>query len=99
VYHEHEHRLTPRQPYTEVFELERNQFFTGERFPVLGTGQTVDITPFGMGIKTEIPLQPKETIRVYLPVQTVNFALPVFSEVRWVKAQNNYYQVGLQFLR
>jgi hypothetical protein len=53
----------------------------------------------GLCIKTEAPLQLKETVRVYLPVQAVDIPLPVFSEVKWVKPQNNYYQVGLQFVR
>jgi hypothetical protein len=99
VYPEDEHRLTPRQPYDQVFKLERNQFVTGEKAPVFGIGQTLDISPLGLGIKTESPLQPKEMIRVYLSVQAVDIPLPVFSEVRWVEACNNYYRAGLQFVR
>jgi PilZ domain-containing protein len=99
VYPEDEHRLTPRQPFEQVVQLERNRFFTGENAPVRGIGQGIDICPLGLCVKTEAPLQPKETVRVYLPVQAVDIPLPVFSEVRWVKAENNYYRAGLQFVR
>jgi hypothetical protein len=79
--------------------LERTRFITGENAPVYEIGYVQDISPLGMGIKTDSPLQPKEMVRVYLPVQAVDIPLPVFSEVRWVKANNQYYRAGLQFER
>jgi hypothetical protein len=97
MYPEDEKRLTPRQPFDLVVRLERNRFFTGEKAPVYEIGQVLDISLLGMGIRTDSPLQPKERVRVYMPVQAVDLPLPVFSEVRWVKAQNNYNQAGLQF--
>ena len=99
MYPEDEHRLTPRQPYDQTLKLERNRFFTGENTPVHEIGQGIDICPLGLCVKTEAPLQPKETVRVYLPVRAVDIPLPVFSEVRWVKEENNYYRAGLQFVR
>jgi hypothetical protein len=99
VYPEDEHRLIPRQPFEQVVQLERNRFFTGENAPVQEIGQAIDISPLGLCVKTETPLQPKEMVRVYLPVQAVDIPLPVFSEVRWVKPHNQYYRAGLQFVR
>jgi hypothetical protein len=99
VYPEDENRLTPRQPYDQVLSLERNHFFTGDNTTLFQIGQTIDISSQGMGIQTETPLQPKETIRIYLPVQAVEIPLPVFSEVRWVKTHNQKYRAGLQFMR
>jgi hypothetical protein len=99
VYAENEQRLTPRQTFDQVVRLERNRFVTGENAPVYEIGHVLDISPLGMGIKTDSPLQPKEIVRVYLPVQAVDIPLPVFSEVRWVKANNQYFRAGLQFQR
>jgi hypothetical protein len=96
---ENEKRLTPRQTFDQVVRLERNRFVTGESAPVFEIGQVLDISALGMGIKTDSPLQHKEIIRVYMPVQAVDLPLPVFSEVRWVKANNQYYRAGLQFQR
>jgi hypothetical protein len=96
---ESENRLTPRQPFEHTIQLERSRLSTGENTPVYEIGQTIDICPRGLCIKTEAPLQPRETLRIYLPVQAVDLPLPVFSEVRWVIAHNNYYRVGLQFIR
>jgi hypothetical protein len=99
VRQEEEQRLVPRRIFDQTVQLERNQFYTGEKSPTLEIGQTLDISTMGLGIKTETPLQPKEMVRVYLPVQTVDIPLPVFSEVRWVELKKNYYRVGLQFVR
>ena len=96
---EDDHRLAPRKVFDQTIQLERNRLFTGENSAIFEIGQTIDISPLGIGIKTEVPLQPKEMVRVYLPVQAVDIPLPVFSEVRWVKADNNYYRAGLQFMR
>jgi len=96
---EEENRLAPRKVFDLTVQLERNRLFTGENSAIFEIGQTIDISPLGIGIKTEVPLQPKEMVRVYLPVQAVDIPLPVFSEVRWVKADNNYYRAGLQFMR
>ena len=96
---EEEKRLVPRQLFDQTFQLERSRLFTGENSPVFEIGQVLDISPLGIGIKTETPLQQREMIRVYLPVQSVDIPLPVFSEVRWVKAHNQHYRVGLQFVR
>jgi hypothetical protein len=96
---ETENRLTPRQPFEYTVQLERSKLFTGEHAPVHEISQAIDISSMGIGIKTEAPLRPMETLRVYLPVQTVDLPLPVFSEVRWVIAHNNYYRAGLQFVR
>ncbi len=94
-----EQRLTPRQPLEQTVRLERNRFFAGEGGPVQEIGQVLDISPLGIGVKTDSPLEPREIVRVYLPVQAVDIPLPVFSEVRWVKADNHYYRAGLQFMR
>lgn len=96
---EEEHRLVPRQHFDQTFQLERSRLFTGETSPVFEIGQVLDISPLGLGIKTETPLQVREMVRVYLPVQAVDIPLPVFSEVKWVKADHSYYRAGLQFVR
>jgi hypothetical protein len=94
-----EHRLTPRQAFEQTVQLERTQFFSGEKTPIFKIGQVGDISPLGLGIRTYARLQPREMVRVYLPVQAVDIPLPIFSEVRWVKYVNNYYRAGLQFVR
>jgi hypothetical protein len=96
---EDEKRLTPRQTFDQTVRLERNRFITGENAPIYEIGHVLDISPLGMGIKTDSPLQPNEMVRVYLPVQAVDLPLPVFSEVRWVKTQNSYFRAGLKFER
>ena len=96
---EDDHRLAPRKVFDQTIQLERNRLFTGENSAIFEIGQTIDISPLGIGIKTEVPLQPKEMVRVYLPAQAVDIPLPVFSEVKWVKSYNQHYRVGLQFMR
>jgi hypothetical protein len=96
---ETDNRLTPRQPFEHTVQLERSRLSTGENTPVYEIGQTIDIGPRGLCIKTEAPLQLMETVRVYLPVQAVGLPLPVYSEVRWVIAHNSYYRAGLRFVR
>jgi hypothetical protein len=99
VYPEDENRLTPRQPYDQIFKLERSLFFPGEGAPVFEIGQVLDISPLGMGIKTDLPLEPKEMVRVSLPFPVVGIPLPVYYEVRWVTGHNQQYRAGLQFIR
>jgi hypothetical protein len=96
---ETDHRLTPRQPFEQTVQFERSLLFTGETIPSFEIGQALDICPGGLCLKTEAPLQPRETLRIYLPVQAVDIPLPVFSEVCWVTSHSNFYRVGLQFLR
>jgi hypothetical protein len=92
-----EQRLALRRSFEQNIQLERNQFYTGEHSPVLESGLGVDISSLGLGITTQTPLQPKETVRVYFPVEDMGFTLPVFSEVRWVEAQDHHYRAGLKF--
>jgi hypothetical protein len=99
VHPDDDHRLTPRQSFNQTVQVERNRFFTGENAPIYEIGQVVDISPLGLGIKTETPLQPREMVRVYLSVQAVDIPLPVFSEVQWVKSDNQHYRAGLKFMR
>lgn len=99
LHEDEEKRLTPRRLFEQVVRLEWNRIFAGNDGPVHEIGQVVDISPLGMGVKTDSPLQPREMVRVYLPIQDVEIPLPVFSEVRWVESSNNYFRVGLQFLR
>jgi len=94
-----EQRSASRQSFEKDIQLERNQFYARENSLVVRSGQGVDISGLGMGIITKFPLSPRETIRVYLPVDDMGFTLPVFSEVRWITVQNNNYRAGLQFLR
>ena len=96
---EEENRLVPRQSFDQTVQLERSRFFTGENTPIFEIGQALDISPLGLGIKTETPLQAREMVRIYLTVQAVDIPLPVFSEVKWVKAHNQHYRAGLQFVR
>lgn len=96
---EEEHRFVPRRPFGQTVQLERSRFFVGDQTPVYEIGQVQDISPLGIGIKTEVPLQPKEMVRVYLTAQAVDIPLPVFSEVKWVKSCKQHYRAGLQFMR
>lgn len=96
---EEEHRLTPRQSFNQTVQLERSSLFTGEKAPIFEICQTKDISPLGLGIKSETPLHLKEMVRVYLSVQAVDIPLPVFCEVRWVMANKSHYWVGLRFVR
>lgn len=96
---EAEQRLVPRRPFDQTVQLERSRFFTGEHSPAYEIGQVLDISPLGIGIKTETPLQPREMVRIYLSVQALDLPVPVFSEVKWVMSENRHYRAGLQFMR
>jgi hypothetical protein len=61
-----------------------------------GTG--VDISQGGLALKAIYPLEKGALLKVYVPVDELNLALPVYTEVIWANRENNEFTCGLRFL-
>jgi len=62
--------------------------------------ETLDISNGGMKIRLKgKPLKEGAMIQIRIPVSELNVAVPVFTEVRWVREEvPDNYQIGLRFL-
>ncbi len=87
-----------RRPFSQTadFELTRIQSKTGGIMQ--GKGWALDISHKGLGFISDIPLAAGEIIRLNFPSHPDGFSIPVFSEVRWVKSEDNGYRVGIQYI-
>jgi hypothetical protein len=61
-------------------------------------GSGVDISPGGIGVMTDHPLEKGKVVRLMLPVVDGKTNIPVFSIVRWTKVAESQFRVGFQFL-
>jgi len=95
---ESEMRAAPRKAYSRTigFELRREEKDSWKH--IQGEGQGLDITSSGLGFVTDFQCQAGEVLRLNLPVEPPDIAIPVFSEVRWSIPEGVRYRVGLQFL-
>ena len=61
-------------------------------------GRCVDISKYGMGLKTEHQLERSQVIKLYMPMKHTETDMPVFAEVVWSKPDNGMSRTGLRFL-
>lgn len=61
-------------------------------------GSGVDISPGGIGVLIDQPLEIGKIVRLMLPVVDGKTTIPVFSIARWTEAAGSRFRVGLQFL-
>jgi hypothetical protein len=63
-----------------------------------GRGTILNIHAGGAGLLSDQPVTAGDVLKIYLPVEGTRVTAPVFSEVRWVRAHENRYCAGIQFL-
>lgn len=61
-------------------------------------GMGFDISDNGLGVLSERAFRPGAILRVLLKFKETDTSLPVLSEVRWARLENNQHRLGLQFL-
>ncbi|NWG13207.1 MAG: PilZ domain-containing protein [Acidobacteria bacterium] len=62
-------------------------------------GESLDISPDGLGLLSEYPLVQGMVVRLTLPVDGVGIPVPVFAEVSRVIPVGNRFRAGLRFFK
>jgi hypothetical protein len=91
-----ERRRTERQPFAGPICFDRT--VRDDQGGLRCRATAVDIHASGVGLITEQAVQPADVLKVYLPVAGAPIALPVFSEVLWVRTAESLFHLGLRFL-
>lgn len=60
--------------------------------------EAVDIGPGGLGLKSSRIFHFGDILKIFLPLGEQGVLVPVFSEVRWSRAEAGDHRLGLQFL-
>ncbi len=61
--------------------------------------ELIDISSAGACIKCEKILDPGRVITIWMDIRGADVQVPCIAEVRWSKAVNNQFKMGLQFLK
>ncbi len=97
---EREMRMSPRFPYhrTMQYMAMGDSLRPPDRVPL--SGGIVDISNGGMRVQTEdLGLEEGVMLKVWIPVSETEVAVPVLTEVRWVKEEKpGGYHAGLRFM-
>ncbi len=59
----------------------------------------VDVSSAGACIQSEKVLDPGRVITLWMELKYTDVQVPCIAEVRWSKAVNNQFKMGLQFLK
>jgi len=59
----------------------------------------VDVSSAGVCIQSERVLDPGRVITIWMELKHTEVQVPCIAEVRWAKAVNNQFKMGLQFLK
>jgi hypothetical protein len=94
---EKEKRQSQRRSFTEFLKLKLSATHPSADF-LVRTARGVDISTSGVGLEADDELQKGEVVKLVVPLGMGGTNLPVFAEVRWVKALGSNYRMGLQFL-
>ncbi len=86
----------PRMPVQHASWFEVNTF-NQETEPV--DAELVNVSPAGACIKCEKILDPGRVITIWMDLKYTDVQVPCIAEVRWAKAVNNKFKMGLQFLK
>jgi hypothetical protein len=68
---------------------------------ILKNGRGVDLSRYGIGLRTDNLLSRGEVLKLYFPVGKANTSVPVFTEVMWampLDGSEGEFRVGLRFL-
>ena len=86
----------PRTPVHKASWFEVNTFDQSTE-PV--DAELVDLSSAGACIECEKILDPGRVITLWVDLEYKDVQVPCIAEVRWAKAVNNRFKIGLQFLR
>jgi hypothetical protein len=79
-----------------IFELSAIGEDRGEN--INKSGEAINISSGGIGLSTTYALKQGMVLKLYLPAIARSAALPVFSEVVWVRQTGGHVEAGLRFL-
>ncbi len=91
-----EQRDSERKPFNFPVNFRLSAVNSKQKTDVQCVGRGVDISKYGLGLITELPLERGTVLQVLLPA-IVDTTVPVLAEVRWSMPLNSF-RVGLQFL-
>ncbi len=91
-------RAFKRKIFNRPVEFELSALEESRRKVILKSGEATNISSGGLGLFTACALKRGEVLRLYLPAIARSAALPVFSEVVWVKQAGAHVEAGLRFL-
>ena len=91
-------RSCSRKSIRKPVSFELSVMGAGHPKNILKSGVGVDLSPGGIGLTTDYPLNKGDVLKLFFPVNVGNASLPVFSEVVWTQAVNEQFRVGLRFL-
>ncbi len=91
-------RAFKRKIFNRPVEFELSATQEGRKEDILKNGEAMNISSGGLGLVTACTLKRGEVLKLYLPAIARSAALPVFSEVVWVRQAGAHVEAGLRFL-
>ncbi len=91
-------RAYKRKIFNRPVNFELSALEEGLRENTRQHGEATDISSGGIGLSTTYALKRGEVLKLYLPAIARSAALPVFSEVVWVRQEGGHVEAGLRFL-
>lgn len=91
-------RAFKRKIFNRPVEFELSAIEEGRRENIHKIGEAINISSGGIGLSTACDLKRGEILKLYLPALARSAALPVFSEVVWVRQAGTHVEAGLRFL-
>ncbi len=91
-------RTFKRKIFNRPVNFELCAIAEGLRDNIHMSGEAINISSGGIGLSTTCALKRGEILKLYLPAIARSAALPVFSEVVWVRQSGGCVEAGLRFL-
>ena len=93
-----ERRQMERKKFKHLLEFDLGAA-TGKNGNRKYKAQAQDISPEGLRILTDYPLEKGVVVKLGLPVSGLEMLLPVFAEVAWAAPVEKRFTAGLRFLK
>ncbi len=94
----YEKRAFKRNIFNRPFDFELSAVGEGLRENIHERAEALNISSGGIGLLSAHALKRGEILKLYLPAFAGSAALPVFSEVVWVRHTGGHVEAGLRFL-
>jgi len=91
-------RAYKRRKFNRLVNFELSAIADGRRENIHMSGEAINISSGGIGLSTTCELKRGEILKLFLPAIARSAALPVFSEVVWVRPAGGHVEAGLRFL-
>ncbi|MRR06141.1 MAG: PilZ domain-containing protein [Deltaproteobacteria bacterium] len=89
-------RAYKRKIFNRPVSFELSAITDGRRETIHMSGEAINISSGGIGLSTTCRLERGEILKLYLPAIARSAALPVFSEVVWVKQAGGNVEAGVR---